>query len=96
MATQDIVHIMITPSKRDFLELVKNGKPPPIYEEIPYSHPQLIYESLASPNSFLLESIKGPMKIARYSFIGFDPYLIFKVKNGLIEIETPLYPPLLR
>lgn len=79
---------MITPSKREFLELVKNGKPPALYEEIPYLPPQLIYEPLASPNSFLLESIKGPMKIARYSFIGFDPYLVFKVKNGLMEIET--------
>jgi anthranilate/para-aminobenzoate synthase component I len=78
---------MITPSKRDFLELVKNGKPPPLYEEIPYSPPHLIYESLASPNSFLLESIKGPMKIARYSFVGYDPYLIFKTKNGFIEID---------
>ena len=79
---------MITHSKRDFLELVKNGKPPPLHEEIAYSPPHLIYESLASPNSFLLESMKGPMKIARYSFIGFDPYAIFKVKDGLIEIES--------
>jgi len=79
---------MSNPSKRDFLELVKNGKPPPLYEEIPYLPPQLIYEPLASTNSFLLESIKGSMKIARYSFIGFDPYLVFKVKNGIIEIET--------
>ncbi len=87
---------MITPSKKDFLELAKNGKLPPIHEEIPYLHPHLIYESLSAPNSFLLESIKGLMKIARYSFIGFDPYAVFKVKNGFIEIETPLYPPLLR
>jgi anthranilate/para-aminobenzoate synthase component I len=76
---------MITPSKRNFLELVDNGKPPPLHEEITYIHPHLIYDSLASPNSFLLESIKGPMKIARYSFIGFDPYLIFKIKNGILE-----------
>src|SRR4030066_1425602 len=80
---------MITPSKRNFLELVRNGKLPPLHKEIPYFHPHLIYESLASPNSFLLESMKGPMKIARYSFIGFDPYAIFRVKNGLIEIESP-------
>ena len=79
---------MLTPSKKDFLRLIKNGKIPPLYEEIPYSSPSLIYESLASANSFLLESVKGPEKIARYSFIGFDPCLIFKVKNGLIEIET--------
>jgi anthranilate/para-aminobenzoate synthase component I len=79
---------MITPSKREFLKLVKNGNPPPLYEEIPYLPPHLIYESLASPNSFLLESIKGPTKIARYSFIGYDPYSIFKIKNGIIEVET--------
>jgi anthranilate/para-aminobenzoate synthase component I len=79
---------MITPSKKDFLELVKNGKPPPIHKEIPYLHPHLIYESLASPNSFLLESIKGPMKIARYSFIGFDPYAVFKLKNGIFKVES--------
>ena len=79
---------MITPSKKEFLELVKNGQPPPLSGEIPFSPPYLVYESLASPNSFLLESMKGPMKIARYSFIGFDPYTIFKVKDGLIEIES--------
>src|SRR4030043_2357097 len=79
---------MITPSKKNFLELVKNGRIPPLSEEIPYSPPYLIYESLASPNSFVLESMKGPMKIARFSFIGFDPYTIFKVKDGLIEIES--------
>ncbi len=87
---------MMTPSKKTFLELVKNGKAPPLSEEIPYLPPSSLYESFVSPNSFLLESIKGPMKIARYSFIGFDPYAIFKVKNGLIEIETPLRPPLVR
>jgi anthranilate/para-aminobenzoate synthase component I len=79
---------MITPSKKEFLELVKNGQPPPLSEEIPFSPPYLIYESLASPNSFLLESMKGPMKIARHSFIGFDPYKIFKVKDGLVEIQS--------
>jgi para-aminobenzoate synthetase component 1 len=81
---------MITPSKKDFLNLIQNndGKIPPLYEEVPYSSPGLIYESFASANSFLLESVKGPEKIARYSFIGFEPCLIFKVKNGLIELKT--------
>jgi anthranilate/para-aminobenzoate synthase component I len=40
---------------------------------------------MQSPYSFLFESIKGPEKIARYSFIGFDPFLIFTVKNGNVE-----------
>jgi anthranilate/para-aminobenzoate synthase component I len=80
---------MMTPSKRVFLEMVKNGQPLPLSEEIPFSPPYLLYEFLASPNSFVLESMKGPMKIARHSFIGFDPYTIFKVKDGLVEIESP-------
>ena len=79
---------MISPSKKDFLAIIKDGKIPPLYEEIPYSSPSLVYESLASTNSFLLESVKGPEKIARYSFIGFDPCLIFKTRNSLIEIES--------
>lgn len=87
---------MSIPSKRNFLELAKNEKSPPLYAEIPYLHPHLVYKSMSAPNSFLLESIKGSMKIARYSFIGFDPYAVFKVKNGCIEIETHLYPPLLK
>lgn len=79
---------MVTPSKKEFLYLIKDGKVPPLYEEIPYSSPTLIYESLAFTNSFLLESVKGHEKIARYSFIGFEPCLVFKVKNGIIQIET--------
>jgi anthranilate/para-aminobenzoate synthase component I len=33
----------------------------------------------------LLESAKGPEKIARYSFVCADPFLVFKVKDGKIE-----------
>ena len=81
-----ILHYMVIPMKKTFLELVKNGRIPPLHREITYSSPYLIYESLASPNSILLESVKGPGKIARYSFIGLDPYLIFKTKDGLAKI----------
>jgi para-aminobenzoate synthetase component 1 len=79
---------MVMPSKKDFLNFIKDGKVPPLYEEIPYSSPCSIYEAFASKNSFLLESVKGLEKIARYSFVGFDPCLILKIKNGLIEIEN--------
>jgi len=79
---------MIAPSKKDFLRLIRDGKTVPLYKEIPFSHPQSLYASFASPNTFLLESVKGPKKIARYSFIGFDPYLTFRAKNGHIELHT--------
>lgn len=90
------------PAKKDFLLSANAGEIVPVYEKIPYSFPHLVYESFISPNSFLFESVKGPEKIARYSFIGLDPYLIFKVKNGSVEITTKgrrsvsSVPPLLR
>jgi anthranilate/para-aminobenzoate synthase component I len=79
---------MIAPSKKEFLRLIRDGKTVPLYKEIPFSSPQSLYVPFKSPNSFLLESVKGPQKIARYSFIGFDPYLTFRAKNGYIELET--------
>ncbi len=41
--------------------------------------------------SFLLESVEGKEKIARYSFIGFDPILEFKAKGGEVEINGERY-----
>ncbi len=59
----------------------------PVYHEIPYQDPFAVYQKVYSRNSVLLESLKGPEHISRYSFIGVDPYLTFTVKNGLIEID---------
>ncbi len=78
----------ILPSKYDFIENVKKGEIFPVYLELPFMPPQQAYESIRSPYSFLFESIKGPEKIARYSFAGENPFLIFKAKNGTVEIET--------
>lgn len=60
----------------------------PVFREIPYEDPQEIYARLRSSHSFLFESVKGPDNIARYSFIGIDPYLVFRVKDGSVEIEV--------
>ncbi len=74
-------------NKKDFLDTVKSGSIPPLYVEIPYNEPYSVYETLGcSANSILLESVKGPYKIARYSFIAFEPYLVFDVKDGEIKI----------
>jgi para-aminobenzoate synthetase component I len=77
---------MIVPSKKNFIDLLIYGIPP-LHAEIPYLSPCLLYEAFASPHSFLLESVKGPEKIARYSFLGFGPCMIFRAKNASIEIE---------
>ena len=36
---------------------------------------------------FLLESLEGPRKVARYSFIGVEPISIFKARDGIVEID---------
>ena len=36
---------------------------------------------------FLLESVEGPSKVARYSFIGVDPISVFRSKGSLVEID---------
>jgi len=37
--------------------------------------------------AYLLESMEGPHKLAQYSFIGFDPRLVIRVKNGELEVN---------
>lgn len=36
--------------------------------------------------AFLLESAKGATRLAEYSFIGFEPAMVFRVKNGELEL----------
>jgi anthranilate synthase component 1 len=38
-------------------------------------------------NAFLLESMTGPEKLARFSFFGFNPRLIFKAKSGDVTLQ---------
>ncbi len=40
------------------------------------------------PTTYLLESIEGPKKLAKYSFIGFDPKITIQTKNGKTQIKN--------
>ncbi|MBL8148325.1 MAG: anthranilate synthase component I [Blastocatellia bacterium] len=42
--------------------------------------------SSGSTHSFLLESVEGGEKVARYSFLGIDPHLILRARGRQIEI----------
>ncbi|MDP2167345.1 MAG: anthranilate synthase component I family protein [Thermodesulfovibrionales bacterium] len=76
-------------SKQKFLDSVRGeGLVPVLYAEMPYSRPGLLYPEFSGPGSFLFESVKGPAKIASYSFIGFDPYIIFTAKDGFVELKS--------
>ncbi|MBI5074152.1 MAG: anthranilate synthase component I family protein [Nitrospirae bacterium] len=59
----------------------------PVFREIPFQSPFDAYKKVCTENSLLMESLKGPEQISRYSFIGIEPYLIFTVKDSLIEIN---------
>lgn len=74
--------------KREVIEYIERGFYYPLYREIPYNLPRFVYSLFSENGSFVFESIKGPAKIARFSFIGFEPASRIKIKNGFIEIES--------
>jgi len=46
------------------------------------------YLAVRGTNTYLLESIEGSMKKARYSFIGFNPVAKLKVKDGITDLDV--------
>src|ERR1700689_5465550 len=70
---------------KEFLKLSTKGNLIPVYKEIPgdLETPVSAYYKLSphSKYSFLLESVEGEEKVARYSFISRDPELVFTSKG---------------
>src|SRR5690349_13773235 len=70
----------------EFKDLAQRGTFVPVYKEIvadlltPVSAFLKIAED--SDHAFLLESVEGGEQIARYSFLGKDPFLILRSRNG--------------
>src|SRR3972149_5846076 len=61
------------------------------FKRIPFQLPPLqVFSKLHEnyDNVYFLESIEGPRKLVRYSFIGFDPELIMRFKNGKAKIRN--------
>ncbi len=80
---------MVSPSYDEFLEKLKQGNLIPIWEEIlaDCDTPISIFRKIdASSYCFLLESVEGGDKWARYSFLGTDPSVVFRSKGKNIEI----------
>ncbi|MGA7670113.1 MAG: anthranilate synthase component I [Nitrolancea sp.] len=72
----------------------KQGNIIPIYREIfaDLETPVSAYLKVAQgPYSFLLESVEGGERLARFSFIGTDPYLTLKLNDGLAEANLHGY-----
>jgi anthranilate synthase component 1 len=80
---------MFTPNKKEFIKLAKKGNLIPVYREIPSGGetPLSLFEKIEEKGfSYLLESIEGGERIARYSFLGRRPALIFMSKGKKITI----------
>ncbi|MBU4376910.1 MAG: anthranilate synthase component I [Candidatus Omnitrophica bacterium] len=80
---------MYYPSKKDFIKLAKRGNLIPVYKEIEADLETPVSSFLKIDEgdySYLLESIEGEENIARFSFLGANPSLVFKSKGRRIEI----------
>ena len=78
-----------SPNKKEFLSLAKKGNLIPVYREILADLETPVSAFLKAgdePYSYLLESVEGGEKIARYSFIGGAPSLVFKSKGRSITL----------
>jgi anthranilate synthase component 1 len=80
---------MYYPSLKEFLKLSQKGNVIPVYKEInaDLDTPVSAFLKIKKDDYvFLLESVEGQEKIARYSFLGSHPALVFKSKGRNIQI----------
>jgi len=77
------------PSLEEFRNKATQGNLIPVYSEIlaDMETPVSAFKKIGKNKcSFLLESMEGGEKWARYSFIGLDPAMIFKSKGSRVEL----------
>lgn len=79
------------PSKDEFRQKAAEGNLIPVWRELlaDTETPVSAFYKVAYGREygFLLESVEGGEQLARYSFLGSDPFLIFRSKNDLATIE---------
>jgi len=83
---------MIHPSFQEFQKLAKNGNLIPVYDAFSADllTPISAYLRIAqgARYSFLLESVEGGEKIARYTFAGAHPEEVFRYAGGACVLES--------
>ncbi len=81
---------MYCPSYEDFKTLAQRGNLVPVYREILADEETPVTALMkisGRPYVFLLESVEGGEKWGRYTFLGADPRVVFRVKSGEVEIR---------
>ncbi len=80
---------MYFPSKSEFVELAREYNLIPVYREIiaDMDTPVSAFKKLGdSSYAFLLESVEGGEKLARYSFLGNNPYQTVVTQDGVTRM----------
>lgn len=80
---------MIYPTYKEFCRLAKQGNLIPVYQELlmDLETPLSFFKRLERDRyAFLLESVEGSERWARYSFLGSRPRLVFKSRGKQVEI----------
>ncbi len=79
------------PTREQFLELARPGRVVPVHRTIlaDQETPISLYRKLtaASGPAFLLESVEGGSRLARYSFLGCDPFWTWESRGTRVEIR---------
>ena len=84
---------MYEPPKQDFLALARQGNTIPVYRTLLADHltPVLAFQKLMSEGEqgFLLESVVGLERVARYTFLGVRPRESVRTFGNRFEIVRP-------
>lgn len=88
---------MLYPNLKEFQSLCKGGNLIPVYREIfaDLDTPVSAFLKIGGTPSFLLESVVGGEKWARYSFLGSNPSKVIKGWGKKIEIKETGKKPLI-
>ena len=81
-----------TPSREEFRVLAERGNLIPVYRDIlaDMETPVSAFLRIADrPNAFLLESVEGGERMARYSFFGSDPHTTIRSQGMTAWITDP-------
>jgi anthranilate synthase component 1 len=81
---------VISQSKEQFIEKAHLFNVVPVFREMTADTetPISIFQKVRGPESFLLESIEGGERWARYSFIGYRPRLVIRAWGEKVEQRT--------